>query len=199
MVQRNLALSLMLIVAFSAFAQAECRLAEPQKSSGFAIAVDPASLSGQLSMQVYVQKGGGAQPCTLVAELTQAPGYSVTMTPVEISFNTSYVMYYPAIAATAQASANAETLNIRFKDKDTGAELATASIDIRIAETVSSPTPTHICTKENTRDCTGKELLALDVEPSLIEENISDVYLLVGIIAGFALIVLIFFIVIPRK
>jgi len=197
--RRNLAISLLLVVAFAAFAQAECRLAEAQKSSGgLAIAVSPSSLSGQLSMQIYVQKGSGTQ-CNLVAELSQAPGYTASMSPLEISFNTSYAMYYPAITAQAQASASPETLNIRFLDKETGAELATVPVSISVTEPETTPTPTHICTKENTRDCTTKELLALDVEPSLIEENLSDVYLLVGIILGFALIALIFFVVIPRK
>jgi len=195
-----IALPLLAMLVLATFAHAGCVLPDLQKGgSGYQISVDPASLSGQLSMQIYVQKSDGTQPCAMAAELAQASGYAASVTPSEISFNTTYGMYYPTITATAQTGAAPGTISIRFMDKDTGAEIATVPIGISISETASSPVPTHVCTKENTKDCTAKELLALDVGPSLIEENISDVYLLVGIIAGFALIVLIFFVVIPRR
>lgn len=198
MARSALAFSLLLIVAISAFAHAECRLAEPQKSSsGFYLPVDPITLSGQLSMQVYVQKNGET-PCTMTMELARASGYAVSASPSEINFNTSYAMYYPVITATTQAPAAPQTINVRFLDKDTGTELATATVNIAEAGSVPSAKP-HTCTKNDTSGCSANELLALDLEPSIIEENISDVYLLVGIIAGFGLIVLIFFVIIPRK
>jgi len=201
--QRALVFSLLAIIALATFAQAECMLAEPQKGgSAFAITVDPASLSGQLSMQVYVQKKGGFEPCTMAAEITPAYGYAATVLPAEISFNTSYGMYYPTITATAQASATQKTMTLRLLDKDTGTELASVPIAMSVAAAATTAIPSanaHVCTKENTTQCTAKELLALDSEPNFIEKNISDIYLLVGIIAGFALILIILFVVIPRN
>jgi hypothetical protein len=192
------------MLAIAAFAQAECALAEPQKSgsSGFVLTLDSASLSGQLDMQVYVQKKGGSEPCSMTAQLTSALGYSMTVLPAEISFNTSYGMYYPTISATAASKTAPETVSLRLLDKDTGAELASVPIGVSVAEAANASTPSvkpHVCTKQNTTQCTAKELLALDQEPTFIEQNISDIYLLVGIIAGFALIVIVLFVLIPRK
>lgn len=203
MANRALVFALLSIIAVASFAHAECVLPEPPKAgNGFFLSVDPSSLSGQLPMQVYLQKKGGTGYCIMAAELAQqASGFSLSVLPADINFSTSYGMYYATITATASAaSVSPETVNILFLDKDTGAELATVPVRVSIAETAAPQgTGSHTCTKENTTYCTEMELIALQVGPSLIEENMTDVYLLVGIIIAFALIVLVFFVVIPRK
>lgn len=204
MARRTLILALFTVLAAASFARADCVRAElPKGSNNFFLLVDPASGVGQISVQIYLEKRGDTQSCTMSAELAQpASGFSVSVTPKEITHAGTYYGVYPiTITATASAFASSEIVNVRLRDKDTGAVLATVPVLVGIAEqgSTASPSPTRVCTREDKSGCTEKELIALDVGPNFIEQNLPDVYLLVGIIAAFAIIVLVFFVIIPRK
>jgi hypothetical protein len=92
-------------------------------------------------------------------------------------------------------------VTIRLLDKDTGAELAAIPVLVGVSEAqnaTSSARP-RVCTRENTADCTQRELIAIEAGENFIGQNVSDFYLLAGIVAAFAFIVLVFFVVLPRK
>jgi len=202
--QRTIALSLIFLVALTAFAQAECVRAEPPKAiNGLSLSVSPSSLSGQLTMQIYLEKKGGTGSCSMAARLSQqASGFAVSMTPTEVIYTgSSYYGVFPVIitATATSASAPTETITIQFFDKDTGTQLATTPVLLSISQNTGSPSAKPACTKEDTTGCSEKDLIALQVPPSLIEENVNDIYLLVGIVAAFGLIVLLFFVLLPRK
>ena len=206
MAKRELVFTLLAMMAVAGFAQAECTSAAPTGGNVIYLTVDPASLAGQITIQIYLVTGGGTQ-CTMTAEVAQqARGFSLTASPAETTLSgnsysgNNYVQFPLTITATASAaSAAPETVNIRLLDKDTGAVLATVPVLLSISGTGSPSAKPHTCTKENTTECTATELLALQMGQSVIEQNESDIYLLVGIIASFALIIFIFFVVIPRK
>ena len=205
MASRALAFTLFTVLAFAAFAQADCvRAKPPEGTNSVFLTVDSTSGIGQATVSIYLEKKGGTKSCTMTTVLAQeSSAYSISITPEELKHAGTYYGVYPiTITATAPATAASETVTLRFIDSDTGVELGTVPVLLGIGQSDSSNVPgikPHNCTKEDTSGCSEKELIALEMGPTFIEQNVSDFYLLVGIIAAFAMIVLIFFVIIPRK
>jgi hypothetical protein len=126
----------------------------------------------------------------------------VSISPAEIRHTGTYYGVYPLTITATASSVAPESVSLQFLDKDTGIALGSVPVVISVAETAGQGSPSekpHNCTTEDTSGCTEKELVALQMGPNFIEQNQSDLYLLVGIFAAFAAIALIFFVVLPRK
>jgi hypothetical protein len=193
--------SFLFLLLFSAFACAECSKAKPEASNhAYKLELGKNVTSGQIDIPIYVEKNGASRYCTITAVVQGTPSqYSVSVTPMEIQHTGTYYGVYPiTVSASGSADSQPEIVTIDIFDKDTGTKMA--SIPINVLVTADDTTQRQrVCTKENTTDCSAQELIWLDMQPTVIGQNMSDISLLLGIVAAFAFIVLAFFFLLPRK
>jgi len=184
------------------FAAAECLSAEQMEiGKNYMLMVPTNQESGQVNIQMYLVKNG-ASNCIMIAEIENTPTqFYVSVSPLETK-HTGKNYFTPFITVTATKKTNnsvSESIKVKITDKDTGKQMALIPVYIGVGD-ISTPVPNvRNCSIQDISGCTDAEILALQMSPNIIDENLSDVYLLLGIVAAFALIVLVFFFLIPRK
>ena len=202
MVNKQFLASVLFVLLVSAFAAADCTKAEPQTSNhAYQITISQGETSGQVDIPIYIEKSANSATCTVTASVEGTPQrYAVTVTPNQISHTgTYYGVYHLTVSASRSADPTAEMITIDIYDQDTGNKMASILVDAVVTSDQEVTTTPNACTKEDTSSCTPQELIALNMGNSIITQNSSDIYLLLGIVAAFAFIVLVFFVIIPRK